>query len=90
MMNLLKIALVGTAAIGLVLAGTASAAPTRSGAAIPSSSTLKKVRLMRTVAPSTRESKAVAGTDVAIGLLAAGAAGFGLYEATKGDDSPAG
>lgn len=90
-MNMIKVALAGAATLGLVLASTANAAPTRSGSALPLNTTVKKLKLTRTVAPSSREAKAVEGADVGLGLLAGAAAGFALYEATKGgDDSPAG
>lgn len=88
MMHALKITFASAAALGLALASTANAAPARSASALPTAIVLKQ-KLTRTVAPAKRASKAVTGTDVGIGILAAGLAGFAGYELTK-PDSPAG
>lgn len=85
-MNLMKIALTGAAAVGLVLSGAAQAASTRAGASLPVTSKVKK--LSRTSAPAAFESSSnIEGAG--IGLLIAGvaAAGAGIYFATK-NDSP--
>lgn len=88
-MNMIKLAMTGAASLGLVLAGTAAnAEQIRAATATPGVVSVKKAKLLRTAAPAGRESRAVEGTDVVIGLLAAGGAGTALYFATKGDDSP--
>lgn len=89
-MSMFKIVMVGTATLGVVLSGTAANAESvRSGAATPGVVSVKKLKMLRTSAPAGRASRDVSGTDVGLGLLAAGAAGLALYEATK-SDSPAG
>ena len=89
-MSMFKIAMAGAATLGVVLAGTAAnAEPVRSSAATPGVVSVKKMKILRTTAPSDRASRAVSGTDIGLGILAAGGAGIGLYEATK-SDSPAG
>lgn len=88
-MNMFKIAMVGAATLGVVLAGAANAEPIRAATATPGVVSIHKYKMARTAAPSSRESRAVSGTDFLIGGFAAGAAGVGLYEATK-SDSPAG
>lgn len=88
-MSIFKTAIVGAAALSMVLTGTSAIAKSsRVAAPAVSSVTAKKLKLLRSVAPSSRQSREVSGTDVGIGLLAATAAGVGLYFATKGDDSP--
>ena len=88
-MSIFKIAFAGAATLGVVLAGTAAnAEPVRAAAATPGVVSVKKFKVLRTSAPAKRESREVSGTDIGIGLLAAGAAGIGIYEATKGNDSP--
>lgn len=90
-MSMFKIAMVGAAALSVVFAGAAAnAEPVRAAAATPGVVSVKKVKVLRTNAPSSRESREVTGTDVAIGLLGAGAVGFGVYEATKSSDSNGG
>lgn len=91
-MSMMKIAIAGAAALGVVLASAAAnAEPVRAAAATPGVVSVKKAKVLRTAAPSARESRAVSGTDVGLGLLAGGLAGFGIYEATKSsNDSPAG
>jgi hypothetical protein len=88
-MNMIKIAMTASASLGLILAGTAAnAEQVRSSAATPGVVSVKKAKLARTAAPAARESRAVEGTDVVIGVVAAAAAGFAVYEITKSDDSP--
>jgi hypothetical protein len=88
-MNMIKIAMTATASLGLVLAGTAAnAEQVRSSAATPGVVSVKKAKLARTTAPAARESRAVEGTDIVIGVVAAAGAGFAAYEITKSDDSP--
>jgi hypothetical protein len=90
-MNMFKIAMAGAATLGVVLAGAAAnAEPVRAAAATPGVVSVKKLKALRTTAPSGRESREVSGTDIGLGILAAGAAGFGLYEATKSNDSNGG
>lgn len=90
-MNMIKMAMAGAAALGVVLAGTAAnAEPVRAAAATPGVLSAKKLKTVRTTAPAARESREVSGTDIGLGLLAGVAVGFGVYEATKGSDSPAG
>jgi hypothetical protein len=90
-MNMFKIAMAGAATLGVVLASTAANAESiRAGAATPGVVSVKKLKITRTPAPASRESREVSGADIGIGLLAAGAAGFGIYEATKSDDSNGG
>ena len=85
-MNMIKIAMTGAASLGLVIAGTAAnAEQVRSGAATPGVVSVKKAKLQRTVAPAARESRAASGSDIGLGLLAAGVAGTGAYLATKSD-----
>ncbi len=86
-MNKFKIALASAATFGVLFAGAANAEPVRAVAATPGVVTVNKIKVLRTAAPSSRESRAVTGTDVGLGLLAAGVAGFGLYEATKSDSN---
>lgn len=87
-MSMFKIAMAGAATLGVVLAGTAAnAEPVRASAATPGVVSVKKVKVLRTTAPAGRESREVSGTDIGLGLLAAGAAGFGIYEATKSDST---
>lgn len=87
-MSMFKIAMAGAATLGVVLAGAAAnAEPVRAAAATPGVVSVKKLRVLRTTAPASRESREISGTDIGLGLLAAGAAGFGLYEATKSDSS---
>ena len=86
-MNLMKIALTGAAALGLVVSGTAQAASTRAAASLPAASKVKK--LSRTSAPASLEAASSlngAGTPLLIAALLGG--GAGLYIALKGDDSP--
>jgi hypothetical protein len=88
-MNMIKIAMTGAAALGLALAGTAAnAEQIRASAATPGVVSVKKAKLLRTAAPAGRESRAVEGTDIVIGLFAAAGGGFAAYEITKADDSP--
>lgn len=90
-MNTLNRALACVAAVGLVLVGTAAnAEAVRSAAATPGVVSAKAIKLKRVAAPAGREARAVEGTDVIVGAGAAGAAGLGLYLATKDDDSPGG
>lgn len=89
-MNTIKIALTGVASLGLVVAGAASAEPTRAAFSLPAPVSAKKLKVLRTAAPASRELRAVEGADIGIALLAAGAGGFALYEATKSDDSSGG
>ncbi len=87
-MSMFKIAVAGAATLGIVLAGTAARAePVRAAAATPGVVSVKKVKVLRTTAPSSRESRAVSGTDIVIGGIAAGALGFGVVQATKSDSS---
>lgn len=88
-MSIFKIAFAGAATLGVVLAGTAAnAEPVRAAAATPGVVSAKKVKVLRTSAPARRESRETSGTDIALSIGAAGAAGVALYEITKGDDSP--
>lgn len=90
-MSMFKIAIAGAATLGVVLAGTAAnAEPVRAAAATPGVVSAKKLKTLRTTAPASRESREVSGEDIGIGLLAAGAGGFALYEATKSSDSNGG
>ncbi|WP_298190267.1 hypothetical protein [Novosphingobium sp.] len=90
-MSMFKIAMAGAATLGVVFASTAANAETiRAGAATPGVVSVKKTKVIRTAAPASRESREVTGTDIGIGVLAAGAFGFGLYEATKSGDSNGG
>lgn len=85
-MSMIKIAMASAAALGVVLASTAaSAEPVRAAAATPGVVSVKKIKALRTTAPSTRESRELSGTDIGLGLLVAGAVGVGVYEATKSD-----
>lgn len=85
-MSMLKNTMVGVAALGTVLASTAaSAEPVRAAAATPGVITAKKLKNLRTVAPTSRESRELSGTDIGLGLLAGVAVGVGVYEATKSD-----
>jgi len=87
-MSMFKIAMAGAATLGVVLAGTAAnAEPVRAAAATPGVISVKKPKILRTTSPSSRESREVSGEDIGLGLLAAGAAGFGIYEATKSDSN---
>lgn len=90
-MSMIKIAMASAAALGVALAGTAaSAEPVRAAAATPGVVSVKKIKALRTTAPSTRESRELSGTDIGLGLLVAGAVGVGVYEATKSTDSNGG
>lgn len=90
-MSMLKNTMVGVAALGVLLASSAaSAEPIRAAAATPGVVSVKKAKVLRTTAPVSRESREVSGTDVGLGLLAAGAFGVGIYEATKSSDSNGG
>lgn len=90
-MSIFKIAFAGAATLGVVLAGTAAnAEPVRAAASTPGVVSVKKLKALRTAAPADRQSRAVSGTDVGIGLLAGGLVGFGIYEATKSSDSNGG
>ncbi len=90
-MSMFKIAMAGAATLGVVLASSAAYAETvRPGAATPGVVSVKKTKGIRTTAPVGRESREVSGTDVGLGLLAAGAFGVGIYEATKSSDSNGG
>ncbi|MBY0392547.1 MAG: hypothetical protein K2Q27_04680 [Novosphingobium sp.] len=85
-MSMLKIALAGSVAFGVILAGTAAnAEPVRASAATPGVVSVKKIKALRTTAPVSRESREASGTDIGLGLLAAGVGGFAIYEATKSD-----
>lgn len=87
-MSMLKNTMVGVAALGTVLASTAaSAEPVRAAAATPGVITAKKLKNLRTVAPTSRESRELSGTDIGLGLLAGVAVGVGVYEATKSDSN---
>ncbi|MBU6393173.1 MAG: hypothetical protein KGQ75_01225 [Sphingomonadales bacterium] len=87
-MSIFKIAFAGAAMLSMVLIGSAAnAEPVRAGAAIPGVVSVKKFKMLRAAAPSKRESREGSGTDVGLGLLAAGIAGFGVYEATKSDST---
>jgi len=89
-MNLSKIALASVVAAGLTLSGTAQAASTRAGASLPvaGSTVAKKAKLSRSAAPSTAASNEFTTTGYVLLGLGIIAAGVGIYEATKGDDSP--
>ncbi len=90
-MSMFKIAMAGAAALGIVLSGAAAnAEPVRAAAATPGVVSVKKIKALRTTAPSSRGSREVSGTDIGIGVLAAGAAGVALYEVTKSNDSNGG
>jgi hypothetical protein len=90
-MNMFKIAMVSAAALGVALGGaTANAEPVRAAAATPGVVSIKNLKVLRTTAPSKRESREVSGTYVGLAFLGGGAAGFGLYEATKSSDSNGG
>ena len=89
-MNKFKTALAGAAAIGLILAGAANAEPIRANTTLPSNTLVKKSKIVRSSAPAKREARAIGGTSIALGLLVAGAAGVGIYEATKSDDDSTG
>lgn len=85
-MSIFKTAMVGAAALGVVLAGTvANAEPVRSGTATLGVVSVKKAKVLRTVAPASRGSREVSSTDIGLGVLAGVAGGFGIYEATKSD-----
>jgi hypothetical protein len=85
-MNMIKIALTGATLLGLVVAGTAAKAEQiRSGAALPGVVSAKKIKVQRTAAPAQRESRSASGTDIGLGILAAGAGGAGGYFATRGN-----
>lgn len=87
-MSMIKFAMASAAALGVVLAGTAAnAEPVRAGAATQGVVSVKKTKVLRTNAPAGRESREVSGTDIGLGVLAAGAVGFGVYEATKSDSN---
>lgn len=87
-MSIIKIAMAGAASLAVVLAGAAAnAEPVRAAAATPGVLSAKKLKPLRTNAPAKRESRAVTGTDIGLGVLAAGAAGVGIYEATKSDSN---
>lgn len=89
-MNMFKIALAGAASLGLALAGTAAnAEQVRPAAATPGVVSVKKAKILRTTAPAARESR-ISGATAGVAVVAAGAAGFGLYEATKSKDSNGG
>lgn len=90
-MSMFKIVMAGAATLGVVVASSAaSAEPLRAGAATPGVVSVKKTKILRTTAPTRREAREVSGTDIGLGLLAAGAAGVGIYEATKSSDSNGG
>lgn len=90
-MSMFKISMVGAAALSVALAGTAAnAEAVRASAATPGVVSVKNMKVLRTTAPAKRESREVTGTDIGLGLLAAGAAGVGIYEATKSSDSNGG
>jgi hypothetical protein len=90
-MSMFKIAMAGAATLGVVLASsTAYAETVRPGAATPGVVSVKKTKILRTTAPAGRESREVSATDVGLGILAAGVVGVGIYEATKGGDTPGG
>jgi len=90
-MSMFKIAMAGAATLGVVLASTAAnAEPVRAAAATPGVVSVKKLKPLRTNAPASRESRAVSGTDIGLGLLAGAAVGVGVYEATKSSDSNGG
>ncbi|KUR73681.1 hypothetical protein AQZ52_01555 [Novosphingobium fuchskuhlense] len=87
-MSLFKIALASAATICVAFAGTAAnAEPVRAAAATPGVISVKKVKAVRTTAPVSRESREVSGADIGLSILAAGAGGFALYEATKSDST---
>ncbi|WP_156309848.1 hypothetical protein [Novosphingobium sp. AAP93] len=86
-----KIAIAGAATLGVVFASSTACAETvRAGAATPGVISVKKTKVRRTTASSGRESREVSGTDVGLGILAAGIIGVGVYEATKSSDSNGG
>ncbi len=90
-MSMFKIAIAGAATLGVVLAGTAAnAEPVRAAAATPGVVSVKRLKAVRTTAPAKRESREVSGEDIGLGLLAGGAVGFAIYEATKSSDSNGG
>lgn len=90
-MNIFKIAMAGAATLSVVLAGAAAnAEPVRASGATLGVVSVKKIKAVRTAAPASRESRELSGTDIGLGLLAAGIAGFGIYEATKSSDSSGG
>lgn len=87
-MSMFKIAIAGVSVLTVAVVSTSAIAqPVRSAAATPGLISVNKVKALRTAAPTTRESREVSGEDIGLGLLAAGAAGFGIYEATKSDSS---
>jgi hypothetical protein len=81
-MNMIKTALMGCAAFGLIVAGTAEAASTLSSASIPARVQIKKTRISRTAAPKGKES-AIGGESVIIGIVAAVVAGVAGYYITR-------
>lgn len=90
-MSIFKITMAGAATLGVVLASsTAYAETVRASAATPGVVSVKKTKVLRTAAPAGRVSREVSGTDIGLGLLAAGAVGVGVYEVTKSSDSNGG
>lgn len=88
-MSIMKTAMVGTAALGLVLVSTAaSAQDVRSGASIPGVVSVKKIKLARTVAPVSRKESSAADGNVVVGVVAGAAAIGGIVIAVGGGDSP--
>jgi hypothetical protein len=87
-MSMFKIAMATAATLGVVLAGTAAnAEQVRAAAATPGVVSVKKIKILRTVAPATRASHEVDGTDVALTVAAAAGAGGALYLVTRNDSN---
>ena len=90
-MSMFKNAMAGAAALGMVLASTAASAETvRASAALPGVVSVKKNKIARTSAPTSRESNAVVTySTYALALTAAAAAGVATWLITRNNDGSA-
>ena len=82
-MNIIKLVVTGTAALGMIFAGTAAnAEAVRSSASMPGVVGAKKIgpKTKRTVAPTEGESNVTSYASYGLAVLAAIAAGYAVYE----------